>query len=113
MSEHHVLIRQLHAEHRPGQHGHYLAFYFDCFPWVYSHWVLEDKQSRRPKWAPACKIKNGRLAAVIAGELAGAFFARARFVHGERTAGDFLAVERRNRSVGAGRIGESDEAEAA
>ena len=59
------------------------------------------------------KIKNGRLATVAAGELPWAFFTCARFVHGERTAGDFLAVERRDRSIGAGRIRESDEPEAA
>jgi hypothetical protein len=56
MGEHNVLIGQLHPEHGAGQHGHHLALYFDCFPWVYSHWVLEDMQSRRPKRAPVCKI---------------------------------------------------------
>ena len=63
--------------------------------------------------APARRIKSGRLPAVTAGELTRTFFTRARFVHGQGTAGDFFAVERRDGRVGLGRIRESDEAEAA
>ncbi len=37
MSEHDMLVRQLHSKHRPGQHGQHFAFDLDRFPWVYSH----------------------------------------------------------------------------
>ena len=71
------------------------------------------RKAGAPWEAPARRIKSDRLPAVAAGKLTRALFARARFVHGQRTAGDFLAVERRDRGIGAGRIAEGDEAEAA
>jgi hypothetical protein len=111
MGKDNVLIGQLHSEHCSGEHGHNLSFYFDCFSWVDGHWILETGKADAQKWAPACGIKDGRLT-TVAGELTGALFPRARFVHGERPTGDFLAVECFDRSVAAGRIGESDETEA-
>ena len=72
------------------------------------------RKAGAPFEAPARRIKSGRLPAVVAaGELTRTFFTRARFVHGQRTAGDFLAVERRDRGIGGGGVTHGDEAEAA
>ncbi len=68
--------------------------------------------SRRLSLGAGSQIQMSRLPA-IAGELTRAFFTRARFVHGQSAALHFLAVEGGDGGVGAVRIGEGHEAEAA
>ena len=66
----------------------------------------------RVKRAPAARSKS-TLPAIISGELTRTLFARARFVHGERSSSDFFAVERAHCRIGFSRVAHCDERESA